>query len=68
MKKAMAQSPRRKAVPLSPMSLSEVGVIAGTSLNGLKLSTGKVRYFSLMPVRLVRRPMAKYIILINIRL
>lgn len=34
----------------------------------MTLTTGKVRFFSLVPVRLVRRPMAKFLVLLNIRL
>lgn len=59
---------RARALPLEPLTLEQVGVDPSASLKGLRLSVGAVRFFALMPVRLARRPQAKYLVLINIRL
>ncbi len=59
---------RAKAFPLVPYTLEQVGVNVGASLEGKRLTKGSVRFFSLVPMRLARRPMAKFLVLINIRL
>lgn len=59
---------RTSAIPYKPYTLEEVGVDSASANSAAKVSTGKVRFFSIMPVRLVRRPLARFIVIINIKL
>lgn len=59
---------RVQAIPMVALTAEEVGVDASAASTGAKVSTGKVRFFSMMPVRLVRRPQARYLVILNIKL
>jgi hypothetical protein len=59
---------RTSALAYKPYTLEEVGVDSGSANSAAKVSSGKVRFFSMMPVRLVRRPLAKFLVIINIKL